>query len=150
MKKILFLVAAIIACSWYFSNERPGAQTGSTVTVSGRNVTSGDDIFAEAYANHRSHLRVSGEGTVVQLLPDDNKGSRHQRFILQLSSGQTLLIAHNIDIAPKIGGLRPGDLVQFCGDYEWNAQGGVIHWTHRDPNGSHPAGCLVHQGRTYW
>jgi len=83
------------------------------------------------------------------ILPDDNDGSRHQRFILQLNSGQTLLIAHNIDIAPRIPVLRQGDEVAFRGQYEWNPEGGVIHWTHHDPGGQHPGGWLKHEGQTY-
>ncbi|WP_240920013.1 DUF3465 domain-containing protein [Paraglaciecola sp. 20A4] len=51
----------------------------------------------EAYANHKSDVQVNG--TVVR---DDNSGSQHQEFILKLSSGQTILIAHNIDLAPRI------------------------------------------------
>jgi len=82
-------------------------------------------------------------------LPDDTSGSRHQRFILKLSSGQTLLVAHNIDLAPRISSLRVGDAVQFYGEYEWNQKGGVLHWTHRDSRGSHVAGWLRHQGKTY-
>jgi hypothetical protein len=85
----------------------------------------------------------------MKLLPDDNIGSRHQKFIIKLSSGQTLLMAHNIDLAHRIGSLREGDSVQFYGEYEWNNKGGVIHWTHRDPSGSHVAGWLQHQGKRY-
>jgi len=92
---------------------------------------------------------VSGHGTVVRLLPDDNAGSRHQKFILQLSSGKTLLIAHNIDIAPRIASLKMGDSVVYCGEYEPNSKGGLIHWTHRDPQGRHAAGWLKHNGQTY-
>jgi hypothetical protein len=62
----------------------------------------------------------------------DNQGSRHQRFILKLNSSQTLLIAYNIDLAPKIKNLKVGDHVNFYGEYEWNSKGGVIHWTHHD------------------
>ncbi|MBW2208308.1 MAG: DUF3465 domain-containing protein [Deltaproteobacteria bacterium] len=80
---------------------------------------------------------------------NDNQGSRHQRFILRLSSGQTLLVAHNIDLAPKISTLQKGDVVQFFGEYEWNSRGGVIHWTHHDPGGQHVAGWLKHNGRKY-
>lgn len=103
----------------------------------------------QAYAQHQSNIQVRGSGTIIRILSDDNSGSRHQRFILKLASGQTLLIAHNIDIAPRISGLAEGDRVDFCGEYEWNSKGGVIHWTHRDPNGKHPGGWLKHRGKTY-
>jgi len=92
---------------------------------------------------------ASGSGTVIRILPDDQAGSRHQRFIIKLSSGQTLLIAHNIDIAPRIGNLSMGDTVSFLGQYESNAKGGVVHWTHRDPKGLHAAGWLNHKGQMY-
>jgi hypothetical protein len=85
----------------------------------------------------------------VRILPDDNDGSRHQRFILELDSGQALLIAHNIDLAPRINDLDKGDTVAFYGEYEWNSKGGVIHWTHNDPNYRHIDGWLKHRGRTY-
>ena len=70
-------------------------------------------------------------------------------FILKLSSGQTLLVAHNIDLADKIKGLKKGDKVAFYGEYEWSEQGGVIHWTHHDPSGRHTDGWLKHDGRLY-
>lgn len=92
---------------------------------------------------------AQGSGSVVRILPDDNDGSRHQRFILRLASGRTLLIAHNIDLAPRIGGIREGDRVEFYGEYRSNDRGGVIHWTHHDPQGRHPGGWLRHRGRTY-
>jgi hypothetical protein len=102
-----------------------------------------------AFEQHQSDIQVQGSGTVIRILSDDNNGSRHQRFILKLASGQTLLIAHNIDIAPRISSLAEGDRVDFCGEYEWNSKGGVIHWTHRDPDGRHPGGWLKHRGKTY-
>jgi len=102
-----------------------------------------------AYLNGHSDVQVNGTGTVIKLLRDDNQGSRHQKFILRLPSGQTLLIAHNIDLAPRIDDISNGDKVQFYGEYEWNDKGGVIHWTHHAPNGQHVGGWLKHNGRTY-
>jgi hypothetical protein len=102
-----------------------------------------------AYENRISNLQMEGSGTVKAILKDDTKGSRHQRFILDLSTGQTILIAHNIDLAPRIDNLRTGDPVDFFGEYEWNDKGGVIHWTHHDPNKNHVDGWLRHNGRMY-
>ncbi|GAA6205700.1 DUF3465 domain-containing protein [Thalassotalea sp. SU-HH00458] len=102
-----------------------------------------------AYENHQSDVQVKGSGIVVRILNDDNKGSRHQKFILKLSSGQTVLITHNIDLAPRINSISKGDQVQFYGEYEWNKKGGVVHWTHHDPKGRHVGGWLKHNGSTY-
>jgi molybdopterin converting factor small subunit len=110
-----------------------------------------DDVnkISSAYSTQTSDLQVSSRGTVVKLLSDDNTGSRHQRFILKLSNNQTVLVAHNIDLAPKITALRRGDTVEFNGEYEWNSKGGVIHWTHHDPAGRHQDGWLKHSGAIY-
>lgn len=108
-----------------------------------------DDSIARAFASRASDIQVEGEGTVIRVLADDLNGSRHQRFIVELASGQTLLISHNIDIAPRIDALAVGDSVRFYGEYVWNAKGGLIHWTHRDPRGKHVAGWVVHNGQTY-
>jgi hypothetical protein len=102
-----------------------------------------------AYEKRQSDEQVSGSGRVIRLLPDDNEGSRHQKFIIRVSSGRTLLIAHNIDLAPRINSIREGDTIEYFGEYEWNSKGGVIHWTHNDPNGRHEDGWLKHKGRIY-
>lgn len=108
-----------------------------------------DSPIGRAFANGASDIQVEGEGTVIRVLPDDLNGPRHQRFIVQLASGQTLLMTHNIDIAPRIDGLKVGDSVRFSGKYVWNEKGGVIHWTHHDPQGRHVAGWVKHNGKTY-
>jgi hypothetical protein len=96
-----------------------------------------------------SGSRFSGSGRVSRILSDDNIGSKHQRFILTLSSGQTILIAHNIDIAPRVPSLNNGDIIYFNGIYEKNFKGGVVHWTHHDPSGRHSAGWLKKNGHIY-
>lgn len=108
-----------------------------------------DAVLKQAYESRQSDLQVQGDGQVIRILPDDNNGSRHQRFILRLGSSQTLLVAHNIDLAPRIPTLAVGDTVEFYGEYEWNSQGGVLHWTHHDPNGRHADGWLRHKDQIY-
>lgn len=108
-----------------------------------------DAVLGQAFRDRRSNFQIEGRGEVVKLLADDVEGSRHQRFLLRLRSGQTLLIAHNVDLAPRVSSLKERDQVSFFGEYEWNDKGGVIHWTHRDPNGRHEAGWLKHKDRVY-
>lgn len=93
--------------------------------------------------------QMCNSGKITKLLSDDNTGSRHQRFILKVSSGQTLLIAHNIDLAPRVHQLKEGGFIKFCGEYESNAKGGVVHWTHHDPNKRHVGGWLEYNGQKY-
>ncbi|WP_261858238.1 DUF3465 domain-containing protein [Photobacterium sanguinicancri] len=106
-------------------------------------------VLKQAYEAHQSDIQVQGFGTVIRILPDDTKGSRHQKFILRLDNHQTILIAHNIDLAPRVTNLKVGDTVRFNGEYEWNSKGGVIHWTHRDPHHHHAHGWLKHNGRVF-
>lgn len=115
----------------------------------GKSVAGADVLIAEAFRSGRSNLQLGGEGRVVRILPDDNNGSRHQKFLIELESGQSLLISHNIDLAPRIDNLREGELIEFYGEYEWNKKGGLIHWTHHDPKGAHPGGWLKYQGRVF-
>jgi hypothetical protein len=85
---------------------------------------------------------------VKRLLSDDRDGSQHQRFILQMPDRQSLLIAHNIDIAQRVP-LGLGDRVKFRGMYEWNELGGLVHWTHRDPHEIEDGGWVQYRRKTY-
>lgn len=112
-------------------------------------ISASDLSIEKAFKNNQSDIQVGGSGRVTQIMSDDTQGRRHQRFIIELNSGQTILIAHNIDIAPRISALNIGDHINFYGEYEWNSKGGVVHWTHHDPSGHHEDGWLNHGGKTY-
>lgn len=99
-------------------------------------------LLARAFREQQSDLQVEGEGRVKKVLPDDRDGRPHQRFILELSNGQTVLVAHNLELGERLAKLAVGERIAFAGEYEWNARGGVIHWTHADPRGQHPPGWL--------
>ena len=106
-------------------------------------------VIRQAFDGKLSNVQVQSVGRVKAILRDDNEGSRHQKFILSLDNGLTVLVAHNIDLAPRIDHLRKGDRVEFFGEYEYSNQGGVIHWTHHDPSRRHKDGWLKHDGKTY-
>jgi hypothetical protein len=92
---------------------------------------------------------MNATGIVIKIFSDDLKGSKHQRFTLRLNNQKTVLVIHNIDIAPKIYNLNIGDKVEFLGTYQWNRLGGMVHWTHHDPHKKHASGWLKHAGKLY-
>lgn len=102
----------------------------------------------QAFQSKKSDIFVEGVGTVKKILPDDNKGSRHQKFLVTISAEQILLFAHNIDLSPVVP-LAVGDTIEFRGEYVYNPKGGVMHWTHRDPNQKIEGGWIKHNSQTY-
>ncbi|HJW76902.1 MAG TPA: DUF3465 domain-containing protein [Thermoleophilia bacterium] len=141
---ILLSLCWVVALEGGCASSDGEAGGGATSTAA-----AGDAALAEAYAERAHDLRVEGQGTVDRVLKDDTEGGRHQRFIVRLASGQTLLIAHNIDVAPRVADLHGGDAVAFRGVYEWSEEGGSVHWTHDDPEGQREPGWIRHDGRTY-
>lgn len=95
-----------------------------------------------------SDVMVTVSGTVDRILSDDNEGSRHQRFLVRVPSGRTVLVLHNIDLADRVP-IETGDRVTLRGEYEWNPKGGAIHWTHHDPRNQREGGWIEHHGKRY-
>ena len=141
LKIFHFLVLLIILVGAGCADRRDSSANSTAVEA--------DQGIAKAFAEGRSGLWVQSQGMVEAILPDDVEGDPHQRFILRLANGQTLLIAGNIAIAKRIDGLKIGDTIKFRGQYEWNNKGGVVHWTHSDPAGRHPGGWLEVHGEKY-
>ena len=133
----VLVVLALLA--WYV-NQQDGDVHQAPATDSG--------LVEQAYAERRSGVWAEVDGRVKRLLADDNEGSRHQRFILALDSGHTVLVAHNIDLAKRVPLLQDSH-VRLRGRYEWNDRGGVIHWTHHDPDGSTAGGWVRHGDTVY-
>ncbi len=152
MKKTLSTLAliAIAALAVWLNEQQPTATpTSETAKPSAQAQTSQSGPVASAFANRRSNLVLTDRGRVIKVLSDDLKGDRHQRFLVQMANGPSILIAHNIDLAPRVRGLREGDQVRFKGEYEWTDKGGVVHWTHHDPAGRHPGGWIELDGERF-
>ncbi len=130
----LVLLLAVVSSLPYFSTELPPSNGAGAVV--------------QAFEQRRSGVWVETQGTVVRLLRDDLDGDRHQRFIVELPGGLSVLVSHNIDLAPRLP-LQRGDQVALRGRYEWNEKGGVIHWTHHDPRERREGGWIQLDGRRY-
>jgi len=109
-----------------------------------------DAAIVADFRSHQSNVEVTADGTVVRLLPDRASSTgMHEQFIIRLSSGDiTVEVEHNISIAPRVP-VALSDHVIVHGEYVWNAQGGLIHFTHHDPKGTHEGGYIQDNGQTY-
>ncbi len=135
---LLLLVLGLAAYFGVNSNNAP------TVTP----LADGVESIEQVYQQRQSNVWVEVDGVAVKLLPDDNDSSRHQRFILKIDNGRTLLVAHNIDLASRVP-LSVSDNLSLRGRYEWNEKGGVLHWTHHDPSGEIAGGWIEYKGKRY-
>ena len=145
--------AVLVLAVWWLARESgpPAPDTAALAPVGSGEVAASrqSDPAAAAFARGASNEWMEVSGTVDRLLADDNDGSRHQRFILRTSPDHTVLVAHNIDLAPRLEGLRAGDALHLRGEYEWNDRGGGIHWTHHDPQGRLAGGFITWKDRRY-
>jgi len=109
-----------------------------------------DGAIVQDYQNHVSHVEVTADATVVQVLPDRiGSSGTHEQFSIKLTSGDlTLLVEHNLSVGRRAP-VMVGDHVIVHGEYIWNAQGGLIHFTHHDPEGRHEGGFIQDNGTVY-
>lgn len=140
----LFLALALCAC------KQPKADTSQPIGTSATEAADviSNDAIEQAFNAKKSDVQLSGKGVVIKLLRNDNKGARHQKFLVRINTQQVLLFAHNIDLAPEVP-LQVGDEISFHGEYVYNPKGGVIHWTHHAPRNDHEAGWILHNGKKY-
>lgn len=144
--QLVFVLALVLVSVWLSLEPDPAAPPD---VVGQETQNSASEVINRAWRDRAYDVAVVGYGTVTRVLSDDNDGSRHQRFVLDVQAERTVLVAHNIDLAPRLDDLAIGDRVDFKGVYEWNDRGGVIHWTHHDPQNRRPGGWLKHNGKTY-
>jgi hypothetical protein len=136
----LLVVVGLVALQLWHKPTAPGTPSADASNVNAA-------LVAAARA-HESGVEVEAHGVVSRLLPEDTRGSRHQRFLVRIGEGLTVLVAHNRDLAPSIP-IQPGDSVVLQGEYIWNERGGMIHWTHHDPARRHQPGWIEYHGHRY-
>lgn len=103
-----------------------------------------------AFERRAENVELTATGAVDRVLSDqDGPSGPHERFIVRLPDvGMTVLVEHNLSIAPRVP-VVVGEPVVVHGEYVWNAQGGLLHFTHHDPDRSHEGGYIVYAGRRY-
>ncbi|CAN5273443.1 hypothetical protein BH11CYA1_BH11CYA1_09680 [soil metagenome] len=124
-----------------------GTSAGSSSSTSNLGGINEGEVAA-AQNGHQSHVQVTCTLPVKRMLRPDEKGEKHEKFLLQLSNGSTILVAHNVSRAASVP-ISAGDIVTVHGEYIWNAKGGVIHWTHASDTPRHESGYIDFNGQRY-
>lgn len=106
------------------------------------------DQILQAQSFRSEKVEVLFSARVQKLLPDDTRGLPHQRFLVELKNGSTVLIAHDTRYAERAP-VQVGDIVTINGEYIWNQRGGVVHWTHRSDTPRHEGGYIDLSGSRY-
>ncbi len=145
----LFLTAlSLSACSNAGLAGADQSGTQPTTQATDQSADQGQAQILEAQNWKAKKVEVTVTARVFRLLPSDRKGNPHQRFLLRLDNGTTVLVAHNTRVAPAVP-LAEGDMVRIHGEYIWNEKGGVLHWTHRAFNDRHESGWIEYKGQLY-
>ena len=150
MKTLIYAVILLLvsACS-QANNTEPAKQAGAErATNQNNNAPTLRNVDA-LFKSQISKVQVEDSGIVSKLLKDDTRGLQHQKFLVKVASGQVVLIVHNIDLAGRVEHIAAGDAVEFRGEYIYNEKGGLVHWTHHDPQQKHFPGWIKHNGHTY-
>ena len=148
------IIASVVGGYNYFtkdnssSGNQNGAKVASGKTPAVDNQNKLHSKIRDAKEDYNSRFWMTAEATVIKNLKDDTKGSQHQKFLIELAPDITLLVAHNIDLAPRAP-VTKGDKIKIKGRYEWNNRGGVLHWTHHDPKGKQEGGWIYADNRYF-
>ena len=105
------------------------------------------DVY-KAQNQHLKHVEVLVNAKVYKILKYDTRGLPHERFLIKLDNNTTILIAHDIKMAPCVP-LKDNMPVTIKGEYIWNSLGGVIHWTHHTDTPFHVGGYIIYNGIKY-
>ena len=96
----------------------------------------------EAFYKKLDNVVLNAKGRVKEVLEDDLGVTPHQRFIVEVHSGHTILVAHNLERAYRVP-VKIGDVVEVRGTFVWNKYGGLLHNTHHDDRGEHEDGWVI-------
>lgn len=141
-KNWLLIIVACALLAYQLVNEYRASSGSASQAGEQQNA-----LLLQLFEQKRSDQFLTVQGKVYRVLRDDTKGSQHQRFLIYVN-GVSVLVAHNIDLAPRVP-LQVGDVITLHGEYEYTNKGGVLHWTHHDPKGRRAGGWIDHQGQRY-
>ncbi|MBX9947521.1 MAG: DUF3465 domain-containing protein [Candidatus Obscuribacterales bacterium] len=152
IRPFLLSAVTVISCCMAVTGcaqaQSPLAGNQAQITDAAAQTNTGDAEAIRAQQLQLVKVPLTVTAPVKKMLKYDDRGLPHEKFLLLLSNGSTILVAHNTKMAPYVP-LQSGDLVTVSGEYIWNAKGGLIHWTHHSDTPNHKSGYIDFNGKRY-
>jgi hypothetical protein len=145
-RAFIFVVALLLIGSLLFLREQ---SQGKSISVrdAERSAGVGCGRVSRPFQRHESDIWLSISGKVSRILSDELGQFRHQRFIVSCGSGQTVLVVNDVSIGQRVP-VHIGDSVIVRGQYIWNTQGGLLHFTHHAQGGGQ-SGWIEFEHKVY-
>lgn len=109
----------------------------------------GVDHIEFLYNSQRGGVFVESVGRIVKILDDQITPYPAQVILIRLSSGQKLIIKHDINLGSALPTLKKAEALQFKGIYKWNDRGGMILSTHKNNDFPKHSGWLKYDDKIY-
>jgi hypothetical protein len=140
---VLVLFGIALGGGIYWARSQPRGPSAVQVSRSVR----GCEQVRDAFRRRQSGLWVSVAARTERVLTDSTGRFIHQRFIVRCGGGQTVLVVNDVSTGQRVP-VTAGTRVTVRGQYVWNAEGGLIHFTHHDPEGGR-GGWILFRGKVY-
>ncbi|WP_374078674.1 DUF3465 domain-containing protein [Bdellovibrio bacteriovorus] len=127
-------------------NRDQNSNSGASQAVD--NSANDSDIVRAVNDQRRVNFVEGGGMVVTKVLPDDNNGLKHQKWVVRLSNGKTMQAVYNSDMCPRVP-VKVGDVIAMGGMFLWTNTGALLHWLHHDPRGNRPDGYVFVNGKYY-
>jgi hypothetical protein len=106
-------------------------------------------LVKASWENKEFNVLVEVTGRVALVLPDEHYVTVSQQFLMDLENGHRVLVSHDLKAASRVP-VAVSNTVKVRGEFDWTPDGGIIHWTHKDPDGTREGGWIELAGTRYW
>lgn len=107
-----------------------------------------DAQIIQAQSQQARKVELTVTAPIKKMLREEDYREPHQRFLLMLSNGTTVLVANDLQYG-TYAPVQEGNVVRIHGEYIWNERGGVLHWTHKSDEPRHESGYIDFNGMRY-
>lgn len=143
MQKLIIILVLVLISQITFAGNKHKKKPIDVEPVANSQQIEDSELVKVNTLQKRTRFVEAKNVKVIKILPDDNKGLPHQKFVVQLSDSRLITIVSNLKMCEKIP-VEISDVISVGGEYIPSGKfSGIIHWTHFDPSKKRPNGYIA-------